>query len=186
MEIHEEFQQSSPIEIEGWEGIKLKQLFIEDAQAYFELIEYDRAHLSQFNGETAENYPDVAAVIRSITNPENPDKLRFGIWDGDQMVGSINLTPKQNQIAEIGYWIGKQHTGHAFAAKAAQSLSEHAFEGLGYDTVFAHVIVGNEASKRTLLNSGFKFTKLFSEERNGKTVWLWKFEKSKKDPNNDN
>lgn len=176
MTVHEEFQQSHPIEIEVEGGLRLRQLFIEDAEAYFDLIKYDRAHLTQFNDPTAEKYKSVADVINSIVNPDNPDRLRLGIRNGDQMVGSINLTPKENNQAEIGYWVGKQYIGHGYAAKAVRSLSKYGFDEHNYDSLFARVVVGNEASKRTLLNSGYNFVKLFKEIVDSKEVWLWKFE----------
>ncbi len=157
------------IEIPGPAGITLRQLYVEDAEAYFGLIDYDRAHLSQFNDETAEKYPSFLAVANSLVNPQNPARLRFGIWDGEVMVGSINLTPKDNRTAEIGYWVGKQHTGHGYASEAVKALSKYAFDQTEADLLFANVAVGNQASKRTLEKAGFILSDTF-QGRDGQ-VW---------------
>ncbi len=184
MTTHElEFQQSKPIEIEGQRGINLKQLFIEDAQAYFDLIEYNRAHLSQFNDPTAEKYPDANAVIGSIVNPENPDRLRFGVWDGNTMVGSINLTPTKNSSAEIGYWVGGQFTRRGYASQAVKELNHYAFEELGYDTLTAAVFFGNVASERTLMKNGYRRANIYWDIKDGRKRWLWKYELNKPELN---
>jgi RimJ/RimL family protein N-acetyltransferase len=152
-------------EIEGREGVALKQLYIEDAQAYFDLIEYDREHLSRYNDETAEKYPSVDAVALSITQPQNPMRQRYGIWHEETMVGSINLTPKADRSAEIGYWVGKQHIGNGYATKAVQALVRHAFETGDYPYLYALVHRENEASKRTLQKAGFTLARTKPETK---------------------
>jgi hypothetical protein len=59
------------IEIYGSDGVVLRQLIPEDSQPYFDLIEYDRAHLSQFDDDTAAKYKTVEDVLESIVNPKN-------------------------------------------------------------------------------------------------------------------
>lgn len=140
------------LEIPGPDGMVLKQLVPDDAQRYFDLIEYDRGHLSQHGEMTAQKYPTVGKVRDSIENPTS--KLRLGIWAGDTMVGSINLTP-QEDTAEIGYWMGKQYTGHGYAAKAVQALAVHTFATRDYNHLFAIVDRDNSASIRTLEKAGF-------------------------------
>ncbi|MBX4197340.1 hypothetical protein KW801_02150, partial [Candidatus Saccharibacteria bacterium] len=55
----QEPQPPARIEIEATNSISLKQLYIEHAQTYLDLINFDREHLSKFNDGTAEKYPDV-------------------------------------------------------------------------------------------------------------------------------
>src|SRR5579862_3093874 len=151
------------VEIRGLDGFSLKQLVEDDAQAYFDLIAYDRAHLSQdHNGEpdaTADKYPTLESVIDSIKSPTNPKKLRFGIWPSDVMVGSNNLTPldEQGYAVESGSWIGKKYTGHHYASRARELLIDLAFNRLGYQLIVSEIAVGNEASRRSVEKSGFKF-----------------------------
>src|SRR5262245_2531836 len=71
------------------DSVQLRQLVPEDAQALFDLIAYNPEHLSQHGDTTAAKYPDPEAMLFSIEHPElyKPRQLRFGIWDGDLLVG---------------------------------------------------------------------------------------------------
>lgn len=139
------------------EGLTLRQLTIEDAPAYFEAIDANREHLSQFGDETADKYPDLEAVEQSILEPKNPDKVRLGIWDDETFVGSINLTPDEDgKAAEVGYWLDGRHTGHGYATLATTALSKYAAPK--FQRLYAEVVDGNEASARVLERSGYQQT----------------------------
>lgn len=160
MSIQELPPQNERIEIEGQNGIALRQLVPEDAQAYFNLIDYDRAHMSQFDDDTADKYKTMDDVRESIVNPKSLYRQRFGIWAGDKMVGSINLDPtRKRDGTEVGYWIGKEHTGHGYAAKALEAIIPFAFESRpDKGHLFAKVAIGNHASRKTLEKCGFKYS----------------------------
>jgi len=146
--------------MEGPDGIAIRELVPADAQRYFDLIEYDRAHHSQTHSgetdETAEKYPDVESVLDSIVNPENPGiYFRFGIWDGETMVGSDNLRLMGNYRGRIGSWVGKEYAGHHYAARARNPLVQLAFDHFELNEVFSEILIGNEASRKSLEKSGF-------------------------------
>ena len=133
----------------------LRQLTIEDAPAYFEAVDANRNHLSQFGDETAAKYPNLESVEESFLNPSNPAKLRLGIWDSNTFVGSANLTPGEDgKSAEIGYWLDDRHTGKGYATVATRALAAHARQQR-FHRVFANVTVGNEASASVLKRAGF-------------------------------
>ena len=148
--------------------IQLRQLIPSDSEPYFALVEYDREHLSQHGDTTAQKYQTLGDVADSIVHPSNPQKYRFGIWDGDVMVGSDNLTPTDDNRAELGSWVGKEHTGNGYAARARVMLVDFAFNTLGLDEVFCNVTVGNEPSRRSVEGSGFTF----KEEKDGQWVYV--------------
>ncbi|HEU5005187.1 MAG TPA: GNAT family N-acetyltransferase [Candidatus Saccharimonadales bacterium] len=150
--MHEQGQSSRLIEIHGPDGVVLRELTVDDAQRYFDLVDFDRDHLSQHGEPTAQNYSSLEKARERLANPG--EKQRFGIWVNGEMVGSINLTP-QEDTAELGYWIGKQHVGHGYAAKATQALVKHAFAVEPWNYIFAIVDKDNQASVRTLENAGF-------------------------------
>jgi RimJ/RimL family protein N-acetyltransferase len=142
--------------------VELRQLVPEDAESYFDLIEYDRDHLRQFGEETGDRYPSADAVRESIEDPPEPDKIRFGIWHGEAdqepvMVGSINLTDMGEGRAAMGWWVGGQHIGHGYAAAAARPLLDYALGTLNYSTVFCKIRGDNEASLRTAERAGFAY-----------------------------
>lgn len=138
-------------------GIKLKQFSIGDSEAVFKLIDRNRSHLSQFGDTTAEKYKTIESVEESISNPKNPDRLRFGIWDNGVLVGSVNLTPDDNDKTkgEIGYYLGSEFTGKGHMIKAVTNLTEFAFKNLGYKEIYGKVHKDNIGSQKVLLKSGF-------------------------------
>ncbi len=50
-------------------SLVLKELVLEDARPYFDLVDSCRAHLSQFGDDTAQKYPNVKSVSTSIKRP---------------------------------------------------------------------------------------------------------------------
>jgi RimJ/RimL family protein N-acetyltransferase len=161
--------------------VRLLQLVPDDAQAYYDLIAFDPDHLRQHGDETADKYPDTGAVRHSIEHPSNTSKYRFGIWDGDVMVGSDNLTPEGNGKAELGSWIGRQHVGQGYAGRGRELLIDFAFNTLGLSEVHCDIVVGNEASRRSVEKSGFEFAGEFADDE-GERKWRYVH---KKKPNND-
>lgn len=138
----------------------MKQFKPEDAQTIFDLIEYNRAHLNAHGEGTADKYPTVESVRESIEKPKDPTRLRFGIYDQGAMVGSINLTPKDKGVAEIGYWVGGQFVGRGYAARAIKELALYAFDVLGLEKLIANARADNLASVKTLEKSGFRLAEI--------------------------
>jgi len=170
MDKTEELPKPARIEIQGENGIILKQLVQEDAQAYFELIEFDRAHLSQTHSGvrdgTADKYQTVEDVLDSILHPKDPNKIRFGIWVNGVMVGSNNLTPSPEEPhkVESGSLVSKKYKGHHYAALARELLVEFALDQLGYTEVFSDIAVGNEASRKSVEKSGFAYNGVIQKD----------------------
>ncbi len=166
----------------GW-TLALRQFIPEDAQTYFDLLELNREYLSQIHlggqDDTGTKYATVDDVLKSILEPEEPDKIRFGMWDGDTMVGTINLKPSEDRSLEVGYLVSEQHAGQGYATRSLKALSKYAFENQDIDALVADVYVGNDASKGVLEKAGFKYTKTFQRERNGKTEELWSYQLNK-------
>ncbi len=137
--------------------VVLRRLTIDDAPAMFALIDSNREHLSQHNDDTADKYPTLQALEESITTPENPDRQRYGIWAGDTMVGSINITPADETAAEIGYWLASEHTGNGYATLAVRALATYGLETLGFKSIVANAHSNNIESHNVLLRSGFTY-----------------------------
>lgn len=132
-------------------NVTLRQLATEaDDTAYFEAVDANRDHLSQFGDETAAKYQTVEDVRESRMHAGN--KLRLGIWDQDTFVGFIRLVP-QGSRAEIGYWLDGRHTGHGYATIATRALAGYGLER--FPRLHADVIKGNEASAQVLTRAGF-------------------------------
>lgn len=129
--------------------------------------------------ETAEKYQTVQDVIDSIEHPSNPKKLRFGIWDGNTMVGSNNLTPLDDHgyAVESGSWVGKKFIGHHYAARGRELLINLAFSQLSYQLIVSEIAVGNEASRKSVEKSGFQLKGTVQKpDKNGVSHDYWRYE----------
>jgi RimJ/RimL family protein N-acetyltransferase len=156
----EQEPKTARLEREGSDGIAVRQLYLEDAPNYFGLIDEDRPHMSQTHNdiydETSDNYQTIEQVVDSILTPK-PNKFRFGIWDGDKMVGSNNIQLLGGGRGEIGSWIGGRHTGHNYAARARKLLIEIAFEDLDLYEVVSKILEDNMASRTSVERSGLTY-----------------------------
>jgi RimJ/RimL family protein N-acetyltransferase len=134
----------------------LRQLTSADAQAYFDLIHYDRTHFKHGEEATSQKYQTVQDVIDSF-GIIRPNYQRFGIWEGDVMVGSINLEIQEQDAstAEVGVWVGAEYAGNNYAARAERLISNFAFQDLGLKVIFGEVDKDNIASQKSLLKAGF-------------------------------
>jgi RimJ/RimL family protein N-acetyltransferase len=157
----------------------LRQFTVKDAPVIYALIDRNRIHLSQFGDITSEKYPTRQHVIDSIEHPEDPSKLRLGIWVKDAAnglanetyVGTINLTPIDDVTAEVGYYLGAEFQskgkkeGHQrrYMTRALQCLMSYAYHE-GYENLVAGVHVGNLASRIVLFSSGFQVDELFAQD----------------------
>lgn len=132
--------------------VTLRELTVHDAPHYFSAVDASKEHLSQYGDNTAEKYPDVNAVAKSITEPNDPTKLRMGIWNGDSFVGSANLTP-DGVDAEISYWLDVRHTGNGFASLAVAGITGYGLARYAYLKASTHV--DNHPSQAVLERSGY-------------------------------
>jgi RimJ/RimL family protein N-acetyltransferase len=137
------------------DGVVLRELTPEDAQAYFDLIDADREHFRSVREDTADNYDSVDKVIESFTT-QSSERKRFGIWHGGVLVGSMNYEPVDEHAVEVGYWVGKEHAGHHYAGKALRTLTAYLFEE-GWNEIQARAWVNNTASRRTLVYGHFLY-----------------------------
>ncbi|MBX2866396.1 GNAT family N-acetyltransferase [Candidatus Kaiserbacteria bacterium] len=138
-------------------GLTLKQFSEEDAAKLFSLIDQNRDHLSQFGDETSAKYPDLEMVRQSIVMPKNLDRIRYGVWMEDVLIGSINITPLPDdpRLLEVGYWIGGAHCGRGVATTVTRTLVRTVTSApQGVTHLVAWVHEKNKASQRVLLKAG--------------------------------
>ncbi|MBI5803158.1 GNAT family N-acetyltransferase [Candidatus Pacearchaeota archaeon] len=147
--------------------LKLIRFYADDSKAVFELIDRNRTHLSQDGDITAAKYQTIEDFMNSIIKPKDKFRLRMGIWNEETLVGSINITPKGDKRAEVGYWLGKEYTGKGYMTTSLSALTDYALSD-GFDEVFAEVITENESSIRVLVRAGYSET---TKKDSGKRVF---------------
>lgn len=94
--------------------------------------------------------------------------LGYDIIYNGKFVGAIDIhnLDGENRHCEIGYWLGKDNTGHGIATRCAAKIAEYAFEALDMHRVVIRAAVGNDASNKVAERLGFpKEATLIEEQR---------------------
>jgi ribosomal-protein-alanine N-acetyltransferase len=119
---------------------------------------------------------DVAAMTKNIPHPyedglaeawigshqERFDKREETVFaitleESDELIGAIGLVLKLDQeIAELGYWIGKPYWGRGYCTEAARAVLHFAFTKLRLNRVHAHHFSHNPASGRVMQKVGMR------------------------------
>lgn len=144
------------------QGVLLLEFIPADTRPLFELIDRNRDHLSQWSDETAAKYPDFESVLRSITRPSNPDRIRLGIWSDGFLAGTINITPTDAwgwYAKEIGYWVGAEFCGKGLATLATKRVILFGHRNGFTDRMIASTHIDNIASQKVLLKAGMTETR---------------------------
>lgn len=55
----------------------------------------------------------------------------------------------------LSYWLGRAHWGRGYVTEAARGLIAHAFDTLGFDTIYSGVFADNQQSLRVQHRLGF-------------------------------
>jgi ribosomal-protein-alanine N-acetyltransferase len=90
---------------------------------------------------------------------EKGENIQFAIVHRVQgcLMGGVGLAiDKQNESAELGYWIGKPYWGQGYCTEAARAVLEYGFEVLGLNRVFSNHFTRNPASGRVMQKIGMK------------------------------
>ena len=92
-----------------------------------------------------------AVVLKAVTaEPKEPRHLSAA-----KLIGAIGLlVDRQDERAELGYWIGKPYWSHGYCTEAAHAVVGFGFEQLGLNRIYAHHFVRNPASGRVLQKLG--------------------------------
>lgn len=99
---------------------------------------------------------DAEAWLVSCTRE---DQRAFAIVRAADKVflGAITLAlGKDDQPAQLGYWIGRPYWGQGYATEAVRRLLRFAFGERKLGSVEAAVFPGNDASVRVLVKTGFR------------------------------
>ncbi len=72
-----------------------------------------------------------------------------------ELYGAINLSLRlDNQMGELGYWVGFPFWNKGFCTDAARRLIQFGFEELGLNKIYARHMLGNVGSGRVMQKIG--------------------------------
>lgn len=73
------------------------------------------------------------------------------------VVGAVGLK-LQEEVPELGYWLGVPYWGKGYATEALHAVIDYAFTDLAHEALQAGARVTNPASRRVLEKCGFQWT----------------------------
>ena len=97
---------------------------------------------------------------------ENDEALNFAITrrTDKNLIGGIALRlDRENESAELGYWIGKPYWNHGYATEAAKTVVAYSFEVLKLNRIHAKHFKRNVASGRVLEKVGMRYEGCFRQ-----------------------
>jgi ribosomal-protein-serine acetyltransferase len=135
------------------EGLVLRSLVPADIDPYVALVEANREHLTSRG-----DYEELGSADRDdlANDLASEERARFGVWLCDDLIGRVDLTPREDRDAVLGYWLDERHTGRGYATEACRALIDFGRRELGVTDVWAGVTKGNEPSERVLERLGFE------------------------------
>lgn len=82
--------------------------------------------------------------------------------ESGHLVGAIGLTLQLNyQLAELGYWIGKEYWNKGYCTEAVKSIIGFGFKEFKLHKIYATYFTNNPASGRVMGKAGMHFEAMF-------------------------
>lgn len=151
--------------------------------SHIPILETDRLKLRQFNLDDAKDVQRLAgdrAIAEVTLNIPHPygdgmaegwisthekshaegKSLNYAIVHKEEkhLIGCISLMiSRDDDRAEIGYWIGKAYWGKGYCSEAANELIDYGFKELKLNRIFGRHLKKNPASGRVMEKIGMKY-----------------------------
>jgi len=100
---------------------------------------------------------DAESFIKTVNRGSDSEAVFLITLRDKTVVGACGIT-EQEQVAELGYWLGVPHWGNGYATEALHALIDYAFGDLDHTALQAGARVTNPASRRVLEKCGFQWT----------------------------
>jgi RimJ/RimL family protein N-acetyltransferase len=84
--------------------------------------------------------------------------LAFLIEQNFVPVGMVGINWRDDETAELGYWLGVEHWGQGFGTEAARAVIDFFFEEHHHEQLYAGARVANPASRNILEKCGFQWS----------------------------
>ena len=135
-------------------SLVLRELRPNDAEAFYALVQKNRAHLTALGDFEQE----VAAPLEKWSAEFAADPgagRRLGIFLSEQLVGRLDLIAVDPPRYSVGYWLAEDAIGHGYASAALARVVALARDELGASGIYAGVTHGNARSEALLERLGF-------------------------------
>lgn len=99
---------------------------------------------------------DAAQYIKALADAGHD--TAFLIELDFQPIGMVAVDWRDDQVPELGYWLGVDYWGRGFATEAARAVIDFVFEEYNIAQLTAGARVTNPASRNVLEKCGFQWT----------------------------
>ena len=142
--------------------VSLRQLTLGDASSLFSLLTSNREHLKRFLPLYEDNlHSEDLVKIFLESDKYFPNRYRFGIRDGEVLVGMQTLYTRKN-TGEIITWVGAEFSGNDYAVRGRSLILDFAFNTLGLTKLISHVDRRNKAALKSISGSNFQRVRALS------------------------
>ena len=157
-----------PNQIQCKDELRLKAVFLEDAESFLTVITENQKHFSRFEfiAPTFETLQEIQDVIQSLCiHKTSYSGASYGLWNEEFLLGlfTINQIDWANRTADIGFWLTETSTGKGFARIALKSLINCCSGVLNLNVLTAHTAVSNIRSQSVLEKAGFNRKNLLKD-----------------------
>jgi RimJ/RimL family protein N-acetyltransferase len=135
-------------------GVELRELTVDDADRYYELLQENRTHLTRF-GNYAEEVNQTLDEVHEYFVCPTDENYRYGIWAEEALVGRVDLNPVDPPNYVIGFWLAAPAIGRGYATAACAAIIQYGRNELGATDIWGGVTHGNVKSVAVLTRLGF-------------------------------
>ena len=97
-------------------------------------------------------------VEKSARELEEQGEFRFAVCRNDEIIACTGVTPTEDGVFDLGYWVGADYRGQGVATLAAAAIIAFFFERHNAKRITAGHFVDNPASGHILGKLGFRPT----------------------------
>lgn len=138
----------------------LRKMEIADAPVLYKYWSDEEVtkYMNILSFESIKQAEDMIAFLNSLSVEGKAFRWSIICKSNKQILGTcgFNNWDKENQRAEIGYELGKEHWGQGFMTEALSALISHGFEMMELNRIQALAEPANVLSRKILMKLGFK------------------------------
>lgn len=142
------------------DGIELRLLQPQDAEAVFAVVDRNRGHLGRFLPwvDRTHSVEDIGTFFTgAVAAFHRGEELHAGIWQGARLIGSVGhhrIDPLSRSVS-IGYWLDAAVEGKGIMTRSCQAMLRYLFEERKLHRVEIRCATGNARSCAIPARLGF-------------------------------
>lgn len=100
-----------------------------------------------------QGYLELADTVISCSSPENKERLVYGIYLNNELIGLLNDCGHNEDTIEVGYVIHPDYKGRGYATEALKAVIDEIWD-MGFERIFAGYFEENAASRKVMEKCG--------------------------------